>query len=172
METTYDVKVYKILTYKGARKTTYTVRWEVAGKRWREPFGTVALAEGFRSELIRATGKGEAFVIATGLPVSHRSKSASMSWYAFAVGYVDARWAEIGGNSRKNTAKTLTTVTIALLRAQPTQFSPVAVRTALREMGVQRDPPCGRPARRGGHPEVGGAQLPAGLGLGRAGESR
>ena len=33
METTYDVKVYKILTYKGARKTTYTVRWVVAGKR-------------------------------------------------------------------------------------------------------------------------------------------
>lgn len=123
----------QILTYKGARKTTYTVRWVVAGKAWREPFGTVALAEGFRSELVRATGKGEAFVIATGLPVSHRCQSASMSWYAFAVGYVDARWAELGGNSRKNTAKTLTAVTIALLRAQPTQFAPVAVRTALRE---------------------------------------
>ncbi|MFD1312851.1 tyrosine-type recombinase/integrase [Streptomyces kaempferi] len=133
METSYDVKIYKILTYKGARKTTHTVRWVVAGKPWREPFRTVALAEGFRSELIRATGKGEAFVIATGLPVSHRSKSAAMSWYTFAVEYVDARWPELGGNSRKNTAKTLTAVTIALLRAQPTQFAPVAVRTALRE---------------------------------------
>ncbi|CAL9448178.1 hypothetical protein [Streptomyces sp. enrichment culture] len=91
METTYDVKVYKILTYKGARKNTCTVRWVVAGKRWREPFDTVALAEGFRSELIRATGKGEAFVVATGLPVSHRSKAAAMSWYKFAVEYVDAR---------------------------------------------------------------------------------
>ncbi|MFI0962217.1 tyrosine-type recombinase/integrase [Streptomyces sp. NPDC021080] len=133
METTYDVKIYKILTYKGARKTSHTVRWVVAGKSWREPFGTVALAEGFRSDLIRATGKGEAFVIATGLPVSHRSKSAATSWYAFAVEYVDARWPELGGNSRKNTAKTLTAVTIALLRAQPTQFAPVDVRTALRE---------------------------------------
>ncbi|WP_328431494.1 tyrosine-type recombinase/integrase [Streptomyces sp. NBC_00453] len=133
METTYDVKVYKILTYKGARKTTYTVRWVVAGKRWREPFDTVALAEGFRSELIQATGKGEAFVIATGLPVSHRSKSAAMSWYKFAIQYVDARWPQLGGNSRKNTAKTLTAATIALLRAQPTQFAPMAVRTALRE---------------------------------------
>ncbi|MGW6909526.1 tyrosine-type recombinase/integrase [Streptomyces sp. NPDC054940] len=133
METTYDVKVYKILTYKGARKTTYTVRWVVAGKRWREPFGTVALAEGFRSELIQATGKGEAFVIATGLPVSHRSKSAAMSWYKFAVEYVDARWHQLGGNSRKNIAKTLTATTIALLRAKPTQFAPAAVRTALRE---------------------------------------
>ncbi|MER5856226.1 site-specific integrase [Streptomyces sp900105245] len=135
METTYDVKIYKILTYKGARKTTYTVRWVVAGKRWREPFGTVALAEGFRSELIRSTGKGEAFVIATGLPVSHRSKSAAMSWYTFAVEYVDARWAQLGGNSRKNIAKALTATTVALLRTQPAQFEPAAVRTALREWG-------------------------------------
>ncbi|MFI8532811.1 tyrosine-type recombinase/integrase [Streptomyces aquilus] len=133
METTYDVKIYKILTYKGARKTTYTVRWVVAGKRWREPFDTIALAEGFRSDLIQATGKGEAFVIASGLPVSHRSKSAEMSWYKFAVQYVDARWSQLGGNSRKNIAKTLTATTFALLRAQPTQFDPVAVRTALRE---------------------------------------
>ena len=133
METTYDVKIYKILTYKGAWKTTYTVRWVVAGKRWCEPFDTVALAEGFRSELIRATGKAEAFVVATGLPVSHRSKSAAMTWYKFAVEHVDARWPQLGGNSRKNAAKTLTATTIALLRAQPTQFGPAAVRTALRE---------------------------------------
>ncbi|MCX4591932.1 hypothetical protein OG585_15985 [Streptomyces sp. NBC_01340] len=105
----------------------------VADKRWREPFGTATLAEGFRSELIRATGKGEAFVIATGLPVSHHSKSASMTWYTLAVEYVNARWPELGGNSRKNTAKTLTAATIALLRVQPTQFAPVPVRTALRE---------------------------------------
>ncbi|WP_327670400.1 MULTISPECIES: site-specific integrase [unclassified Streptomyces] len=109
------------------------MRWAVAGKRWREPFATVALAEGFRSELIRATGKGEAFVIASGLPVSHRSKSAAMSWYKFAVQYVDARWSQLGGNSRKNMARTLMITTIALLRAQPNQFSPVDVRTALRE---------------------------------------
>jgi hypothetical protein len=133
METTYDVKIYKILTYKGARKTTYTVRWVVAGKRWREPFGTAALAEGFRSELIQAMGKGEAFVVATGLPVSHRSKSAATSWYRFAVEYMDFRWPQLGANSRKNTAKALTATTIALLRVQPTQFDPVAVRTALRE---------------------------------------
>ncbi|MGW0854790.1 tyrosine-type recombinase/integrase [Streptomyces sp. NPDC002690] len=133
METTYDVKVIKIISYKGTRKTTHTVRWEVAGKRWRETFDTVALAEGFRSGLITATGKGEAFVIATGLPVSHRSKSAAVSWYAFAVEYVDARWSQLGGNSRKNLAKTLTATTVALLRTRPAQFEPVAVRTALRE---------------------------------------
>jgi integrase len=40
---------------------------------------------------------------------------------------------ELGGNSRKNTPKTLAAATIALLRVQPTQFAPVAVRTALRD---------------------------------------
>lgn len=133
METTYEVKIYKILTYKGARKSTYTVRRVVAGKRWREPFDTVALAEDFRFELITAVGKGEAFVIATGLPVSHRSKSAAMSWYKFAVEYVDARWTQLAGNSRKNLAKTLTATTVALLRVKPAQFEPAAARTALRE---------------------------------------
>lgn len=56
-----------------------------------------------------------------------------MSWYRFAVEYVDARWPQLGGNSRKNMAKTLTATTIALLRTRPTQFAPAAVRTALRE---------------------------------------
>jgi integrase len=46
---------------------------------------------------------------------------------------VDARWSQLGGNSRKNVAKTLTATTIALLRAKPTQYAPAAVRTALRE---------------------------------------
>ncbi|WP_333764240.1 hypothetical protein [Streptomyces sp. IBSBF 2390] len=76
------------------------------------------------SEPIRSTGKGEAFVIATGLPVSHRSKSAAMSWYTFAVEYVDARWAQLGGNSRKNIAKALTATTVALLRTQRGRSAP------------------------------------------------
>jgi integrase len=88
---------------------------------------------GFRSQLVSATGKGEAFVVATGLPVSHRSESAGMSWYDFAVEYADARWAQLGGNSRKNLAKTLTAVTVVLLRVKPSRFEAAAVRTALRE---------------------------------------
>ncbi|MFF7879503.1 hypothetical protein ACH40F_13540 [Streptomyces sp. NPDC020794] len=37
-----------------------------------------------------------------------------MSWYTFAVEYVDTRWPELGGNSRKNTAKTLSAATNSL----------------------------------------------------------
>ncbi|MEV6653583.1 hypothetical protein [Streptomyces sp. NPDC051219] len=42
METSYDIRIYKILTYKGSRKTSHTVRWVVAGKAYREPFATFA----------------------------------------------------------------------------------------------------------------------------------
>ncbi|MGW7065993.1 tyrosine-type recombinase/integrase [Streptomyces sp. NPDC054855] len=56
-----------------------------------------------------------------------------MSWYKFAVEYVYARWAQLGGNSRKNMARTLMATTIALLRSQPAHIDPVALRTALRE---------------------------------------
>jgi integrase len=77
--------------------------------------------------------RGEAFSIATGLPISHSSKAASVSWYTFAIQYVDAKWPKLSGNSRKNMAKTFMTATVALLRREPTQFQPVDVRTALRE---------------------------------------
>ncbi|MFF8727242.1 hypothetical protein ACF073_12230 [Streptomyces sp. NPDC015171] len=46
---------------------------------------------------------------------------------------MDARCSQLGGNSRKNIAKTLTTTTVALLTAKPAQFEPAAVRTALRD---------------------------------------
>ncbi|MEW1930231.1 site-specific integrase, partial [Streptomyces sp. NPDC088360] len=61
METTYSVKVWKISVYRGARGTTYTVRWALDGTEHRAPFGTRALADAFRSELVSATRRGEAF---------------------------------------------------------------------------------------------------------------
>ncbi|MFG2757369.1 tyrosine-type recombinase/integrase [Streptomyces wuyuanensis] len=134
METTFDVRVYKILTYKGSRKTSYTVRWVVAGKPHRETFGTSALADSFRSELVSATRRGEAFSLTTGRPVSHASGATAVNWYDFAVQFTDVQWRRTSGNNRKNVAKALMTATIALLRAPlPSRFAPIDVRTALRE---------------------------------------
>ncbi|MET8688894.1 site-specific integrase [Streptomyces sp. NPDC004732] len=45
----------------------------------------------------------------------------------------DSQWHRTAGNSRKNTAKALTAATVAFLRAQPSAFRLVDVRTALRE---------------------------------------
>ncbi|MGW6398918.1 tyrosine-type recombinase/integrase [Streptomyces sp. NPDC055134] len=109
------------------------MRWVVAGKRWREPFDTAALADSFRSELITATRRGEAFDRETGRPVSHESGASAVNWYDFAVQFAAARWVRTAGNTRKNTAKALTATTIALLRTSPSAFKPVDLRTALRE---------------------------------------
>ena len=65
--TSYDVRVYKTEVYKGARVTTHYVRWQVAGRRFRKSFRTAAQADSFRSELLTAARKGEAFFTDTGL---------------------------------------------------------------------------------------------------------
>ncbi|GHG95278.1 MULTISPECIES: tyrosine-type recombinase/integrase [Streptomyces] len=65
--------------------------------------------------------------------MSYSSKAAETNWYDFAVEYVDRTWARTSANHRKNVAKALTAVTVALLRTPPKQFEPVKVRTALRE---------------------------------------
>ncbi|MER5882579.1 site-specific integrase [Streptomyces sp. NPDC001941] len=130
---TYNVKFWKTSVYRGKRKTTYTVRWEVEGKEWRAPFTTKSLSESFRSDLISAARRGEAFSLATGRPASFQSGASSVNWYDFAVQFADAQWQRTAGNSRKNTAKALMSTTVALLRSQPSAFAAVDVRTALRE---------------------------------------
>ncbi|MFE4650507.1 tyrosine-type recombinase/integrase [Streptomyces sp. NPDC056707] len=133
MDTTYDVRFWKTSIYKGSRKTTYTVRWELQGKEWRQPCATAALAESFRAGLLTAARRGEAFSLTTGRPVSHRSGASAVNWYDFAVQFADVQWRRTSGNNRKNVAKALMTATIALLRTQPTSFKPIDVRRALRE---------------------------------------
>lgn len=81
--------------------------------------------------MVSATRRGEAFSLATGRPVSHQSGASAA--YDFALRFADAQWHRTGGNNRKSTAKALMATTVALLRAQPTAFRPVDVRTALRE---------------------------------------
>ena len=55
METSYDVRIWKTEVYEGARRTSHTVRWSVAGHPWRQTFKTAALAGAFRSELVTAS---------------------------------------------------------------------------------------------------------------------
>ncbi|MFF9840375.1 tyrosine-type recombinase/integrase [Streptomyces sp. NPDC013740] len=133
MDTTYNVKFWKTGVNVGKRKTTYTVRWELNGREHRQTFVTAALAESFRAGLVSAARKGEAFSLATGLPVSHISQAAGVTWYDFAIQFVDQLWARTSANNRRNVAKALTPITIALLRSQPTMFKGVDVRRALRE---------------------------------------
>jgi integrase len=115
MDTTYDVRIWKTQVYKGKRATTYYVRWATGGRRWKEPFKTVALAEGFRSDLVAAARKGEAFDLDTGLPVSVRRAAREMSWYEFSCAFVDMKWPRVAATTRRTHAEALTAVTAAML---------------------------------------------------------
>lgn len=108
--TTYDVRVWSIR--KRDRRLPYQVRWAVAGRPFSDSFGTKALAESFRSELISATRAGEPFDKMTGLP---DSRARDVGWLDHAMSYVDAKWPRAAAKSRKSTAEALTTVTLALL---------------------------------------------------------
>lgn len=133
MDSTYDVRIWKIRPVKGKRGTTYAVRWTVAGKLKSKSYATAAQADAFRAELVTAARRGEAFSLTSFLPVSKRAEVA-MTWYEFATAFVDAKWAKTSAANRKNIAKALTAATMALQRtAPPASFRPVDVRTALRE---------------------------------------
>ena len=52
---TYNVRIWKTEVYKGAKVTTYKVRWKTGDAHpWKEPFRNSAQAESFRSALVTA----------------------------------------------------------------------------------------------------------------------
>jgi integrase len=113
-EISYDVRVYRTRVYKGTKVTTYTVRWKVDGKEWPESFRNTAQAESFRSELIAAARKGEAFSTATGRPVSWKRTASEMNWYEFACAYTDMKWKAASAKYRNNIARALRAATPAM----------------------------------------------------------
>lgn len=132
MPASYDVRVWKIGTYKGARGNTYRVRWTVGGKPFKETFQTRALADAFRSGLISATKSGESFDTATGRPTSTVRASRSQSWFSFACAYVDMKWPTAAANYRRSIAEALTSVTFAMIDESARRRPPDdAIRRAL-----------------------------------------
>ena len=68
--TSYDVRVYQTEVYKGRQVTTYRVRWKVGRRLCKEGFRNAAQADSFRSAILTAARKGEAFSPATGRPTA------------------------------------------------------------------------------------------------------
>ena len=90
--TTYDARVYRTEVYKGSEVTTYKVRWKVGGRLWKEGFRTAAQADSFRSALLTAARRGEAFRLTTGRPTAWEREKVATSWYEFACTYADMKW--------------------------------------------------------------------------------
>jgi integrase len=119
--TTYDVRIWTIREYKGHdRKTgkprsTYRVRWEVAGKEFGKTHQTRALAESFRSKLITAQREGVAFDEATGLPEPMARELKTVTWYEHAIAFVDMKWPRAAAKHRKGIAEALAAITVLLV---------------------------------------------------------
>ncbi|MEU1517225.1 site-specific integrase [Streptomyces sp. NPDC005811] len=126
-----DVKVWGVRK-RNTKKSSYDVRWIVAGNVFSDQFCTKGLADHYRSKLLRAAHGGEEFDTVTGLPDSMVEKAASTSWYAFALKYLAMKWPHAAPNTRSGINESLTAVTMALLDDRPGRPSGELVRKALR----------------------------------------
>ncbi|MET8953837.1 tyrosine-type recombinase/integrase [Streptomyces sp. NPDC004533] len=126
-----DVKVWGVRK-RNTKKSSYDVRWTVAGNVFSEQFRTKGLADHYRSKLLRAIHAGEEFDTVTGLPNSLIEKTPSMSWYAFALKYLAMKWPHAAPNTRNGINEALTAVTVALLDERPGRPTDELLRKALR----------------------------------------
>src|SRR5215831_4007727 len=133
--TTFNVRVYRTEIYKGTEVTTYKVRWKVGGRLWKEGFRNAAQADSFRSALMTATRKGEAFSLATGRPMAWERAKADISWYEFACAYVDMKWKQASAKYRKDIARPLTAATPAMLAEVRGRPDDASIRRALTRWG-------------------------------------
>jgi len=144
--TTYDARIYQTEVYKGSEVTTYKVRWKVGARLWKQSFRNAAQADSFRSALLTAARKGEAFSLATGRPTAWERERAEITWYEFACAYVDMKWKQASAKYRKDIARALTAATPAMLPEGRGRPDGASIRRALVRWGFntkQRpDPPA------------------------------
>src|SRR4051794_20268150 len=132
MDTTFDVRFWKTETYVGKKRTSHYVRWVVASRPFREPFGNSALAESFRSQLVTAARKGEAFSTETGRPISmERKQRADLTWYALACAFADVKWKRAAATTRRTHAEALAAVTTAMFASDKGKPDDKLIRHAL-----------------------------------------
>jgi integrase len=145
MTTSFKVQIWSISVYHGKRKTTHYVRWAVDGQRFKEPFNTNKLADGFRSKLLTAAREGVAFDVETGLPVTMlQTKKTKKPWFDFACDYVDMKWPTSSPGHRRSIADALVCITVAMLRHPPTDKSEAEMlrKTLRRAFNVNTRPPA------------------------------
>jgi hypothetical protein len=132
----YDVRIWAIETYRGAKVTTYTVRWKVGPKRWRRSFRIIAQADSFRAELLAAARRGEAFAIETGLPASWRRDNLAVSWYDFTCSYMDMKWKLASAKYRRAIAQALAAALPAMVKPSAGKPSDPDIRRAVLGWGT------------------------------------
>jgi hypothetical protein len=89
MKLAYDVRLYKTEVYQGKRRTSYRVRWAVAGVSFKEVLHTKKLAESFLAKLTTASREGIPFDTRSGLPATMAKDLNRRSWFLHACEYID-----------------------------------------------------------------------------------
>ncbi|WP_393097413.1 tyrosine-type recombinase/integrase [Streptomyces sp. LN325] len=140
-----DVKIWGVRK-RASKRPSYDVRWSVASKVFSETFRTKALADHYRTKLMRAARDGEEFDDVTGLPDSMAEMKAKLTWYDFALKYLAMKWPHAAPNTRDGINESLTSVTIALLDDRPGRPSAPLIRQALRNWAFVLPGPAEREA--------------------------
>jgi hypothetical protein len=125
------VRIWAIHVRKG-RPKPYMVRWKAGTAVFAKSFTTRGLADSFRSGLVQATRRGEAFDTVTGQPEAQAREQATVTWYQHAVDYIDMKWPTAAGKSRISAVETLTAVTPVLVKDDHGMPDPAILRAALR----------------------------------------
>lgn len=141
MGKSYKVRIWKIETRKNARGkvTSYRVRWEVAGKDFRESFKREAQADSFRSDLMSAQRSGEAFDTPTGMPISSTRNDSDVSWFDFTCKYVDMKWPDLAATARQTVAEALIRVMPVFVPDTRTAPADKKIRSVLRQWGYNTE---------------------------------
>jgi integrase len=114
----HRVRFWETRPNKTAKGTSYTVRWTVAAREKSATFARKAQADRYRSRLMQAADKGEAFDVDTGLPDSMAREVSSVTWYEHACAFADARWPKVAAKGRISLVEGLMAVTPVLVTSQ------------------------------------------------------
>ncbi|MGW1974107.1 tyrosine-type recombinase/integrase [Streptomyces sp. NPDC001889] len=130
---TTDVHIWKTREKQQRGKTSYEIRWTVAGREFSRSRRTSGLATKLLAKLTMAQDAGEQFDTETGLPPSMEKKEPVLTWYAFALRYLRMKWPHASPNYRDEINEALTAVTKSLLPSTPGRPKEEALQRALRD---------------------------------------
>jgi integrase len=114
--TTYRASIWSVVKHSSRRR--YGVRWKTEGREHSEWYVTKALAESFRSDLLRAQRAGEAFEVESGLPPSLARQRNSRTLLEVARSYVDWLWSSGAPPNTRKGAVTNLAATVPLFVRQ------------------------------------------------------
>ncbi|TMR10807.1 hypothetical protein ETD86_37980 [Nonomuraea turkmeniaca] len=129
MTLSHDVQIWKLATRK--RNRGHGVRWRVEKNEFSKWFATYALADSYRSRLLRCTRKGEGFDTDSGMPESILREQRAVTWFELACRYVDLKWPRAAAKTRTSTADALATVTPVLVTSTRHMPEPEVLREVL-----------------------------------------